>query len=686
MKKFVKAMTVFLALAIVFVASVVIETAAAENETGVDVAIVIDTSGSMKSTDPSRISIEAAKLFIDMLETTGSGAGIVPFSDTLGEVVDITPIESIADKEQLKSVVNNLQYSGDTDIGMAVKKGCELLKDSKTGNKKAVLFFTDGNIDLGNKRLRTDAISLQDLRDAVLDASSEGIPVYTIGLNANGSVDRNLLSDMAVQTDGRSYIVDSASDLPGIFNEIFADFINSNIVVLNEVTLDGVNDVEIPFNIPNKSVLEANIIMLSTMPLGNVSMIAPDGSALEADGKKMILSTSDQYSMLKLLMPTTGDWWLRLNGSAGCQVHVNLIFNYKVSLSASAVLGADSDGSQVVEVKAVLEKDGEPITDETLYQAFKGNVGISKDNGDMTLYPMELSGNSFIARIPVTAPGVYQIIARVDSDTLYRESSVMEVRISEDKEVKKTNEPPVFSDMFPDTVTLSGTLGVLLKDSVSLEDYVSDPEGDEITYSIRVSEPKVVKTDIKKNVLSMKAGKNGNAIITVTASDPSGASASQDIKVVVSSRIAGILPLILIPIVLIAVIVALIRLKRIMAARNAQWFGKIRWVVVNGNGGSKGIMREQIRDMGYDRGTVTLDRIIQDSSVSSMDLKKICLSMNGKTNSSIFIRSLSKNCEICPGFGGAPAKQVELSGGEFAMIIGHCPTGDITIKLTYTTN
>lgn len=581
------------------------ETGAAEldSESGVDVAIVIDTSGSMKKTDPSRISIEASKLFIDMLETTGSGAGIVPFSDTLGDVVDVTPINSVGDKESLKAVIDSLQYTGDTDIGLAVKKGCELLKGTENGNKKALLFFTDGNIDLGNKRLRTDDLSLQDLRDAVADASADGIPMYTIGLNANGSVDKNLLSDMATQTGGRSYVVESASDLPGIFNEIFADFINSNIVSLGEVTLDGIHPSEISFEIPNESVLEANVIMLSTLPLTDVSMHTPDGSLLAVDGNKLTLSRSKQYHMLKLLMPAAGNWKLEINGSAGCQVHVNLIFNYKVSLAAETELLTAQDGSQSIRVTAVLKKEEQPLTDQALYQAFTGKVRMVKEDEEWE-FPMELSGTTFIAEIPVQEPGEYQLYARVDSDTLYRESSSMQIEIAGETEsqtekpiVKEENNAPVSHRSFSD-----------------------------------------------------------------------------------------ILPLILVSVLLIAIIAGLIWMKRILAAKNAQWFGKIRWTVLGGKPGISGMMREQSRDMGYERGTVTLDRIIQDPSASNMDLKKISLSMNNKTNSSIILRSSAKNCDVCPGFGGAPTKQVELNSGEFVMIVGHSPTGDITVKVTYTVN
>ena len=44
--------------------------AADMDASGLDVVIVVDTSGSMKQTDSERLAVEAAKLFVDMMDIT----------------------------------------------------------------------------------------------------------------------------------------------------------------------------------------------------------------------------------------------------------------------------------------------------------------------------------------------------------------------------------------------------------------------------------------------------------------------------------------------------------------------------------------------------------------------------------------------------------------------------------------
>lgn len=52
-----------------------------------DVVLVMDKSGSMKKSDPDRTSIEAAKMFIDMIKKSGANVSIVEFADGLRQMV-----------------------------------------------------------------------------------------------------------------------------------------------------------------------------------------------------------------------------------------------------------------------------------------------------------------------------------------------------------------------------------------------------------------------------------------------------------------------------------------------------------------------------------------------------------------------------------------------------------------------
>lgn len=669
----------------------------AQDEGGVDAVIMIDTSGSMKETDPDRISVDAAKLFIDMMETSGSRAGVVPFSDKLGTVKNLTVMNSVDEKSGIKDEFGNVVYEGDTDIGMAVQRGFQLFgEDQDIENQKMMLLFTDGNIDLpGENEEQREEASLNAVKDVSAKAKEAGIPIYTIGLNANGKVDQGLLRDIADLTEGRSFVVNSPEDLPGIFNEIFADFVNSNIMSLGEYVTDGVNFTEIPIEIPNDSVLEANIIMLSPYPITEVEMTDPQGSVYRPDGEKLILSQSNQYSMLKVVMPESGKWQLRIKSAKGCKVHVNLFFNYRVSLKGTAQLETgDTEGSRIV-VKGHLEKEGMVLEDEVLYRQFTGSAIVTDTDNAQHIYPLSRNGCSFEGSIPVDKGGTYEIVLRVDSDTMYRESEKMEVFVDMDTEEEKeeeendtdkvmvpANHPPFLEKELPDKIQLSGFLGVLVKENLNLNEYFSDPDEDSLNfeYALGGNCAKVRLGD--EGELTLSPAQNGEDVLTVTATDPEGLSVSGQIPVVASCTVMGFLPLLLAPVILIILVIVLMKIRRAGAIRNAPWFGKIKWMVVKGSGfGSSS--REQGYDMGYERGTVALGRIITDPLTSGMDLNKVTMHMNAKTNSSIYIQNRSRKCRMVSGYGGSEVGSIELKKGDFVMLVGKSEGTEISVRVTY---
>ncbi len=643
-----------------------------KEEAGVDIAIVVDTSGSMKSTDPNHIAIEAAKLFIDMTEISDTRIALVTFSDQLGRVTTLKDIHTISDKESIKSNLNEISYQGDTDMGLALEKGYEILKEGRKDKKQqAILFFTDGNIDLNKSKTRTNEESLQETSNMVDKSSKDGIPIYTIGLNSDGSVDEKLLSDIAKKTNGRSYLVDKPEVLPEIFNEIFADFINSNIISLGEYTTDGKNYTEVPVEIPNNSVLEANIIVLSDKKMEAIELYNPSGKMVPLNSEKALRSESKQYTLLKLITPEKGNWKLRMKGANGCKVHINLIFNYKVKLANKAELvtnGADS----YIKVTSWLEKDGEKIEDEALYSSFTGKVYCNSPGGETT-FPMTKVGSSFTAQIPIeNMTGDIKLHSRVENNSLYRESEVSTISIK--------NRAPVFKN-FPTTLELKGLIGRAQKKKLILSDYVIDPEGDEITYQCELQpSEKNISVKIKDNILIITGGKRGQGEVKITAVDSKGAAATSNLAVNVKSMFSGIgsflLFLLLMVLITGLLIFAFWKFKKLVKEKNQIFYGAIRWGIIGERS------QEQLYQLGYEKGSVSLSKLISEPSLNELGLSKITMRMTDSVEG-IEIKNKSKNCMMIMGFGGSPRNKLELMNGEFAILDGKYMGNDISVKLTY---
>lgn len=83
-----------------------------------------------------------------------------------------------------------------------------------------IVLLSDGRTDLP-KGPRTVAESQKELDSTVKEAVSLNLPVYTIGLNYDGSLDSGTMSTIASMTGGKFYETTSSSQL----NEIVADIL-----------------------------------------------------------------------------------------------------------------------------------------------------------------------------------------------------------------------------------------------------------------------------------------------------------------------------------------------------------------------------------------------------------------------------------------------------------------------------
>ena len=97
--------------------------------------------------------------------------------------------------------------------------------------------------------------------------------------------------------------------------------------------------------------------------------------------------------------------------------------------------------------------------------------------------------------------------------------------------VAVTNEDPVASGQITTTLTHRGDT-----DSIDVSGNFTDPDGDPLTYTVSVANETVVEASITNTNLSLTAAGIGSSQVTVTATDPYGASGSLSFEVTVSNQ------------------------------------------------------------------------------------------------------------------------------------------------------
>ena len=183
---------------------------------GIDIALVLDTSGSMGADLGQDTRLEVAqRVIIEFIRSREEDrVGLVLFEGT-SRVLSPLTLDYDALTELVRSV-DEVELGGETAIGLGLSEGLNLLRESRARSRVAIV-LTDGQQNAG---------AVQPL-EASRIAESLGIRVYTIGVIAEGArsggplnVDEEALRQMAEVTGGRYFPAESEQGLAQIYESI----------------------------------------------------------------------------------------------------------------------------------------------------------------------------------------------------------------------------------------------------------------------------------------------------------------------------------------------------------------------------------------------------------------------------------------------------------------------------------
>ena len=292
-----------------------------------------------------------------------------------------------------------------------------------------IVLLSDGKTDLG-KNSRTKKESDIDKNEALKIAKDKGYPIYTIGLNADGSVDKNELNEISSSTGGKTFITDTADNLPQILSEIFADSLKLKIVSPGDITANGEYQ-DVSINIPDSNVMEANISLLSQNKI-QVKLIDNNGKERAIPSDNIYYSVSNSYSMIKIINPEKGDWTLKVKGISGDKIKVNLIFNYdlklNMELSKAKSLSKDKDlyKDDSINIISYLTSNGQRIQDKEIYKGTNAYL-IVKDLNTKKEDKLDLTnkGESFEGSYKLKEAANYELKVVLEGKNFSKESEAV---------------------------------------------------------------------------------------------------------------------------------------------------------------------------------------------------------------------------------------------------------------------
>jgi Ca-activated chloride channel family protein len=176
----------------------------------VNVAIVIDKSGSMSSDRKIENAKEAALLAVDKLDCSDI-LSVVAYNH---EVEVLVPATKLTDKRSVREEIRRLNADGTTALYAGVQKGADEVRKFLVRQRvNRIVLISDGLANVG-------PAGPDQLGRLGCQLAEEGISVTTIGLGLGYNED--LMSKLAFTSDGGHYFAQQSCDLTEIFDKEFA--------------------------------------------------------------------------------------------------------------------------------------------------------------------------------------------------------------------------------------------------------------------------------------------------------------------------------------------------------------------------------------------------------------------------------------------------------------------------------
>ena len=339
-----------------------------------NVVLVVDKSGSLcceggTGTDPDGLRFDALRLFLGLLTESGNNVGAIVFDEHIRYESPITTMNSMDDKKALIHTLEGYGPGYDTDIGTAMLRAAEMLRDIKQENNLPcmILLFSDGKTDFTTGdvlgRFRT---SWSNAEQAVKLAQEEGIVINGILLNVKNAADRGVEefrlytyrttgtvtgeNGEAVVRSGEFEEVKEAKDLGPAFRRLYRIVTSAAYTGDQRVSFDTQGKAETTFTVPSFGVEEVNVIIEGEELRPNeskkatdaervsVEIIRPDGERYDVDGRAL---ESSRYIFYKIPSPDLGVWRVNLTGQPKDWVDITMV--------GSATLSASLEGTEAVE-------------------------------------------------------------------------------------------------------------------------------------------------------------------------------------------------------------------------------------------------------------------------------------------------------------------------------------------------
>ncbi len=384
---------------------------AKEAEKPVQALIVFDVSGSMRQSDPRRLSVAAAQLFGN-LSQAGDAVGLATFSDRATPLIPVTSGEDASARQALQLSLAKLKFNGQTtDLAAALEAGLAAFPEQEdSGHRRLVLLLTDGEMDLGKDAAEQEAAALARIRTALVpEYHRRGILLYTIAFT--NAADREFLKEVAEASAGASRFIADAQTLHQAFSQIFVGAHDAQTFPLGQ---DGIRI--------DDSIKELSLVFAKSDPNERITLLTPGQRTVQAsdtaDGMSWL--STPAYDLVHMQKPQAGVWQIERTDKtqSGVGIIAESTLNLQVEFGATFI----ETGSKLP-IRAFLEDESQVPARLQREEGQTVTAEVSAPNGSIMNVPLTLQadGSSSASTPSLDAAGRYSMTVTVTTPTLQRQ-------------------------------------------------------------------------------------------------------------------------------------------------------------------------------------------------------------------------------------------------------------------------
>ncbi|HEY9050394.1 MAG TPA: VWA domain-containing protein [Gammaproteobacteria bacterium] len=371
-----------------------------------DVVVIMDSSGSMKKTDPKELRKPAAKLFITLLGKEDR-LSVMSFSDNAYPITFLNPLDSDKNKTRSIEATDKISSKGIyTNIHAAIARGIDMLKDSHAKNRDPIIvLMSDGKMDVGNAGLSAELrTKIQQELTPLLKQYK--IKIFSIAFTEES--DQTLLQEIADATDGRYALAASDDVLHRVFTKMFEQSKEPNMLPLfeNQFVVDP-------------SIREITIIANKKAETSKIFLETPSGKRINSTFKSETLKwfVSTGFDMITLTKPEEGTWKILFSDDDNkayivADIKLRTEFEYKTDTPTPELL-----------IKSWFIQNDELVSKNELLSSMEVTLEIEHPDGKLEQQAVDASNEDgmFMTSFTPTMNGIYSAAVIAESKTFQRQ-------------------------------------------------------------------------------------------------------------------------------------------------------------------------------------------------------------------------------------------------------------------------